>query len=183
MAGSHAPYSRTLAELAFELAERHADRPAVICGERQVSYAELARRASGVAAVLRQRGIRRGDRVGLLLNNRLEWLEAFFGAAMAGAVVVAFSTWSSRDELDWLLGDSGVRLLISLDRFSGHDFAADLCALVPEAEHPGGWRSGRYRELRDIVLLGEGGARGFLRYDRFASAVSAERLAPGCGPS
>ena len=99
----NAPYSRTLADLVFEQAERHGSRPAVICADQIVSYAELARRAACMAAALRNRGIARGDRVGLLVNNRHEWLEAFFGAAIAGAVTVAFSTWSTRDELDWLL--------------------------------------------------------------------------------
>ncbi len=136
----NAPYSRTLADLVFEQAERHSGRPAVICAGRIVSYAELARRAARMAAALRNRGIGCGDRVGLLVNNRLEWLEAFFGAAIAGAVTVAFSTWSTRDELDWLLRDSAVRLLIALDRFGDNDFAAALRALVPEAATQANWR-------------------------------------------
>ena len=52
------------------------------------------------------------------MNNRTEWVETFFGAAMAGAVVVAFSTWSKRDELAYLIDDSGISLLVALDRFS-----------------------------------------------------------------
>ena len=151
----NAPYSRTLADLLFEQAERHGQRPAVISDGRVVSYGELARRAACLATALRARGIARGDLVGLLVNNRVEWLEAFFGAAIVGAVVVAFSTWSSRDELDWLLRDSAVQLLIALDRFGDSDFAADLRALVPEAATKDGWRSVRHPALRNIVLLGD----------------------------
>lgn len=88
----HAPNSRTLADLLFEQAARYGGATAVICGDCMVSYAELAQRAGRIAAGLRTRGVRRGDRVGLLINNRLEWLEAFFGATILGAVVVAFST-------------------------------------------------------------------------------------------
>lgn len=57
---ANAPYSRTLADLVFEPAERYGQRPAVICGDRLVCYAELARRAACIAAVLRSRGIARG---------------------------------------------------------------------------------------------------------------------------
>ncbi|HEX3990168.1 MAG TPA: class I adenylate-forming enzyme family protein, partial [Acetobacteraceae bacterium] len=120
------PYSRTLADLLFEQADRHGHRPAVICDDRIISYADLARRATCVAASLRARGLTRGDRVGLLVNNRVEWLEVFFGTAIAGGVTVAFSTWSTADELDWLLRDSDVRVLVTLDRFSDNDFAALL---------------------------------------------------------
>ena len=133
----NAPYSRTLGELIIEQAARHADAPAVFCGDRVASYAQLAQGAARIAAGLSARGITRGDRVGLLLNNRLEWVETFFGAAMLGAEIVAFSTWSTRDELDYLIADSGIAALVSLDSFSGQDFAAILRALVPEADTPG----------------------------------------------
>jgi len=169
-----APYSRTLADLVFEQAERHEARPAVICGDRVVSYAKLAQRAAGVAAALRDRGIARGERVGLLVNNRLEWLEAFFGTVIAGGVVVAFSTWSTRDELDWLLRDSAVRMLITLDRFGDNDFAAALRGLLPEIAAETG--------LRDVVVLGEAAA-GFPRFEALQSASPAPRLPPGEGPS
>ncbi len=118
------PFSRSLADLVFEQAERYGSHPAVIAGDRVLSYAELANRASRIAGGLRARGIGRGDRVGLLINNRAEWIEAFFGAMIAGATVAAFSTWSTREELDWLIGDSGIGLLIAVDRFADNDYAA-----------------------------------------------------------
>lgn len=171
----HAPYSRTLGDLLVEQAERYADAPAVICGDRVVSYAELAQRSGCIAAGLRDRGIGRGDSVGLLINNRLEWLESFFGIMMVGAVAVAFSTWSKRDELAWLLKDSDVSLLIALDRFGEQNFAEDLRALVPE---PG--RRSSYPRLRNIVLLG---GSGFEPYANLAAAEPIDRMAPGEGSS
>ena len=156
------PYSRSLADLVFEQAERYGSHPAVIAGDRELSYVELAERAARVAGALRQRGIGRGDRVGLLINNRAEWVEAFFGVMIAGAAVAAFSTWSTADELDWLIGDSGISVLIAVDRFADNDYAAHTRDLAPR--HPG---------LRETVLLS-----GFAA---LTDAAPASRLDPGIG--
>jgi acyl-CoA synthetase (AMP-forming)/AMP-acid ligase II len=61
-----APFSRTLANLIFEQAERYGSRPAVIWQDQVISYSELCERAARVAASLRARGVVRGDRVGLV---------------------------------------------------------------------------------------------------------------------
>lgn len=169
------PFSRTLADLIFEQAARCGERAALIWQDQLISYAELCARAARVAAALRARGIGRGDRVGLLINNRPEWLEAFFGIAIVGGVAVAFSTWSTTDELDWLLHDSDAKMLIALKRFGSNDFAAALRQLVPEAATGHRWRSGRYPALRDIVLIGDS-------YDRLHTAAPLARQAPGTGP-
>ena len=83
-----APYSRNLFDLACEQAERYADRVAVISGETRATYPELVQRARRVAAALRAAGIGRGDRVGMLVNNRIEWIDVCLGAAAIGAVPV-----------------------------------------------------------------------------------------------
>jgi len=132
------PASRDLGFLLREQAARLGAHPALI-GDETIGYDTLADRAARIASFLAARGVRRGDRVGLLMNNRPEWVETFFGAAMAGAVTVAFSTWSKRDELAYLIGDSGIRLLVTLDRFGGQNFADDLRGMPP----------------LDIVLLGD----------------------------
>ena len=168
-----APYSRTLADLIFEQAERYGERPAAIWRDQDNSYAELCRRAACVAASLRELGIRRGERVGLLISNRPEWLEAFFGTVIAGGVVVAFSTWSTPDELDWLMQDSAVRMLIAVDRFGANDFAAALRRLVP---------SSRYPSLHDVVILAESQAAEFIPYDTLRSGPRMQREAPGAAP-
>src|SRR5579862_8545121 len=121
-----APDSRTLFALLCEQADRLPDRPAVICDGRQTSYRDLADGAGRIAAALRGHGIGRGDRVGILVNNRLEWLEACFGVSALGAVAVPFSTWSKPGELAYLLGDSAVRALIAVASFGAQDFAATL---------------------------------------------------------
>src|SRR5712691_4526893 len=102
------PESRTLYELLREQAERFPEQVAVICGERRATYRDLAGAAGRIAAALRAAGFRHGERIGILINNRLEWLETCFGAAALGLVVVPFSTWSKPDELAYLLADSEI---------------------------------------------------------------------------
>jgi fatty-acyl-CoA synthase len=145
------PISRDLGSLLREQSGRFGTHPALIGMGETISYTALADSAARIAAFLTGRGVRRGDRIGLLMNNRPEWVETFFGAAMAGAVVVAFSTWSKRDELAYLIEDSGIRLLVTLDQFGGQNFAADLRTIaVPDVVMLGnepGWLP--YRAMLD----------------------------------
>ncbi len=100
-----APYSRTMFELLDEQSARYGT--AVICGGETVSYRELTDRARQAATLLRLHGVRRGDRVGMVVNNRIEWLEIAFGAWLLGAVPTPFSTWSTKAELKFLLQPAG----------------------------------------------------------------------------
>jgi fatty-acyl-CoA synthase len=175
-----APFARTLPDLLEEQAARAPDAIAAICTGREVTYAALASRASAVAAALRARGVRHGERVGLLLNNRVEFIEACLGAAAAGAVVVPFSTWSTRQELDFLLADSGIRTLFCLSGFGKESFAASIGALVPEAAAGGAWRSLRFPALRDLIMVGGTAPAGWLDHEALiADAPAMAPLPPG----
>src|ERR1700682_6229852 len=144
-----APYSRTMFDLLCEQAERYPDRVAVICADTQVTYSQLHDSAARVASGLRSLGVGQDDRVGLLLNNRTEWLEICFGAAAVGAVLVPFSTWSKRREFEFLFKDSGIKALFSADRMGDQDFAKDIAALLPAmaAGSPGTWREEQFPML------------------------------------
>jgi fatty-acyl-CoA synthase len=185
MAATLRPFARTLPDLLEELALREPARTAVICSGREVDFASLAASARRVAAFLRGRGIRRGDRVGLLVNNRLEWLEIAFGVMAAGATLVPFSTWSTRHELEFLLADAGIAALFSLPGFGKEDFRTGLAALLPEAGSaaPGAWRAALAPSLRDIVLVdGEDAPQGWHRYGAIGTA-ELPPLPPGEGAS
>jgi len=124
-----APFSRTLFDLVCEQAERYPDREAVVGDGRRLTYAELRDSAMRIAGGLRALGLRQHERVGLLLNNRPEWVEICFAVAVIGGVLVPFSTWSKRRELEFLFKDSRIKLLIAVNRLAEQDFAQDLNAL------------------------------------------------------
>jgi len=84
----------------------HAEAIVELGGER-VTYRELWDRAARVAGGLRTQGIRPGDRVAMRLANGLHWVLAFFGAQMAGAIVVPVNTRFSEPEVAYVISDSG----------------------------------------------------------------------------
>src|SRR5215210_2085411 len=98
----------TLLAMLRSTVERKSDSEAIVEleGER-LSYAELWDRSTGVAGGLRAQGTARGDRVAIQLPNGVDWCLAFFGALMAGAVVVPVNIRFTEQEIDYVLKDSG----------------------------------------------------------------------------
>jgi acyl-CoA synthetase (AMP-forming)/AMP-acid ligase II len=82
----------TVASLFVAQARLQPGRPAVVDGNRTVSYGALEERTRRLANLLAARGVGRGDRVALLSENRLEMLELFLAAARLGAIV-ACQNW------------------------------------------------------------------------------------------
>ncbi len=82
---------------------------------RTYSYGEIHQEAARFAQGLIHAGIAKGDRVGLFLPNVPIYASAYYGAMMAGAVVVNFSPLYTVEELAWQVGDSGARMLVTLD--------------------------------------------------------------------
>ena len=81
-------------------------------GDTRWTYNELWERAVEVACALRASGVGKDTRVGVLMTNRPEWISAFFGITLAGAVAVTLSTFSTPAELEYLLNSSCVAVLL-----------------------------------------------------------------------
>lgn len=82
---------------------------------RTYAYSDILDEARRFAAGLQAAGIEPGDRVGLFLPNVPIYAAAYYGAMMAGAIVVNFSPLYSVEELSWQVEDSGTRLLVTLN--------------------------------------------------------------------
>ncbi|GAA4714333.1 hypothetical protein GCM10023215_66880 [Pseudonocardia yuanmonensis] len=105
-------------------AREHGDRPAVKLDEYVLTYAQLHSAAAAVAGDLKERGIEPGDRVGLVLPNVPAYPVLFYGALLAGAVVVPMNPLLKAREVEYYLNDSGMSLVY------GWDGSGDV---VPEA--------------------------------------------------
>ena len=143
--------------------ERRADlsaaKPALIDGPRTVSYRALRDRVAGLAAGLRERGVRRGDRVAILSINRAEYVELLFAAARLGAIVVPLNWRLTAPELAFQVGDSEPTLLVvdpELDPLAGD--------LLERSEAAG---------LRTVVRLDDGDGP-----DRYDALVASAPNAP-----
>jgi long-chain acyl-CoA synthetase len=106
-------------------ARRTPTKPALVDGQRIVSFADLNRRMNQLASALRTLGIGAGDRIALALRNRVEWFEVAGAASRAGVTVVPVSWRSMHDEVAYLVEDSG-----SLAVFAEAD-ATDVMAGLP----------------------------------------------------
>src|SRR3954463_11956926 len=89
--------------------EREPEHPAIVWidGDETLSYRELWDRAARVAGGLRGEGIQPGDRVAIRLLNGVPWVLAFWGAQIAGAVVVPVNTRFAEQEVSYVVSDSG----------------------------------------------------------------------------
>jgi long-chain acyl-CoA synthetase len=95
------------------------DAVAFVDGTRRQTYADLNVTADAVAGGLAARGVRPGDRVAILLDNRIEFAEAFFGTIRAGAVAVPLNIREQRPELEYRIGHAEAKVLIHESHLSG----------------------------------------------------------------
>ncbi|MBX6372728.1 MAG: AMP-binding protein [Acetobacteraceae bacterium] len=123
------PASRTAPALLAEMAARHPERVFVVDGDRRLSWADFRAETRRVAKGLHALGLRRGDRVAILMGNQAEWLLTQFAAATLGATAVAVNTWWRASELGHALALSEASVLVMVGRYLRHDDTAELAAL------------------------------------------------------
>jgi acyl-CoA synthetase (AMP-forming)/AMP-acid ligase II len=99
-------------EMVANAAARNPDGEALICGEHRLRWRDVIPQSAQVAAGLRNKGLRRGDRIALLLGNRIEFVLSIFAAAHLGLVTVLLSTRQQKPEIAYVLADCGAKLLI-----------------------------------------------------------------------
>ena len=129
-----------LHDLLEEQAQQRPHAPALTAGERTRDYADLAAVARTAAAGMGRLGVARGDRVAIVLDKRLETVEAIFAASYAGALFVPVNPLLKPDQVAHVLADCDVRLVVtSAQRWS---------ALRAEAH--------RLPALEQVVLVEEG---------------------------
>ncbi|MFC9930702.1 amino acid adenylation domain-containing protein [Streptomyces sp. NPDC127190] len=97
-------------------AARRGDAVAAVCGDEQIGYAELDRRADRLARRLRGAGLRAGDVVAVLLEKDLDALVAELAVLKAGGAFAVLDPAQPRARLGLLLADAGARVLITRDR-------------------------------------------------------------------
>jgi len=103
------PAARTFHGLVRAAADADPAAPALVQGDRRLSWGELADQVDRVAAGWAARGLTVGDRVAVQLPNGVDWVLTVLGALRAGLVVVPVNTAYTDPETSYVLTDSGAR--------------------------------------------------------------------------
>jgi long-chain acyl-CoA synthetase len=93
-------------------AARWPNRPAVVDERSQMTYAQLLDAAARFARELQDRGLRRGDRVAIQVDNTVAWTIGMFGTLLAGGVLVCVHVQTKLDKLVYILDDCNASFLV-----------------------------------------------------------------------
>jgi long-chain acyl-CoA synthetase len=107
-----------------DAAAKNPDRQALVCGDRWMNWREVVEHSTLIAAGFQKLGLQRGDRVAVLLGNRIEFVLTMFAAAHAGLVTVLLSTRQQKPEIAYVLTDCGAKVLV---------YESALAERLPEA--------------------------------------------------
>ena len=144
--------------------------------DARLSAAELLAAATETARGLHALGIRRGDRVGVLMPNCPSFVASLFGTSLLGAVPVLINARYRTQELAYVTGNASLRVILTTDVIVDRvDFAALLAVALPglsDAGDPTALELPDTPSLRACVLLGRTTTPGFLDQDAFARCAA-----------
>ncbi len=101
----------------FSTLESHAKRDpgktAIVCGEQRTSYSDLLEEVNRMACGLDRMGLKKGDRIALMMHNCPEFITVFYAAMKLGLISVSLNVMFKRDEADFIVKDAGPKVLIA----------------------------------------------------------------------
>src|SRR4051812_26192624 len=114
-------------------ARKYPDKPGFVYLDRAYSYADVDARVNQVARALLDRGLRRGDRVAVLMGNSMATVELFFALFRLGIVLVPVNLRFVAAEVAYILADSGASMVVVDHAFAAT--AAEARTGAPTVEH------------------------------------------------
>ena len=143
-------------------AERYPHEPCIKSGDLEFTKGEFNVRVNRLAHVLQAGGVRKGDRVAVLLANSHVYMEVLQALCKLGGVMVPLNFRLAAPELEFILNDSEPVMLI---------YSPEFLALVEELR-------GKVPSIRSFICELEGGAEGDPLYEPWASEGSEEEPKP-----
>lgn len=159
-----------IGDLLIRAASRHPDRDAVVFLDERYTYAQVLDRAMGVARGLLKLGVKPGDHVGIFCTNGIEFIEAFFGAALAGAVVAPINARYKVTELKYIASNADLVAILTTGNANAYvDFPGVFAQAFPELTSSDALKLDLKAapRLRNVILLGGSERPGFLGRERF----------------
>jgi long-chain acyl-CoA synthetase len=102
-----------LAEIIPRSSIRFPDKEAILFGSKSITYKTLDKQTNRLANLITSMGLMKGERVGLMMSNRPEFVTAFFGILKTGVVPVPINALFKEKELSYVLSNSGASGLIT----------------------------------------------------------------------
>jgi acyl-CoA synthetase (AMP-forming)/AMP-acid ligase II len=153
------------ADLLVGAAAEAPDHRALVFPERSVTYSELYELAIQRAVGLRNLGVKRGDHVGILMANCVEYMEVLFATQLLGAVAVTLNARYRARELTYVIENADLDVLVTSDLVADHvDYVeriGEALPLLPRTTNPFELDLDEAPKLRSCVLLGSTPAHGF----------------------
>ena len=125
-------HSQTLNAAAVLLEKGDPRHPALVCGAQSVTYATLREDVARAAAVWRNRGLARGDRVAVKLPDGMAWVRAFLGTIWAGGVAVAVNPRIPADDWEHILREADFRFILAVSRDAAPPSLRERVVLLDE---------------------------------------------------
>jgi fatty-acyl-CoA synthase/long-chain acyl-CoA synthetase len=164
-----------LADLLGRGAADHPQRDLIVFPDSRYSYAQVYERSIRVARGLIGLGVEAGEHVGLLAHNGIEFLEGFFGAALAGCVVVPLNARHKSSELGFIVENADLTALLTVTGDNDYiDFVGVMHEALPSLEASAHGRPLSLPEaprLRTAVLLKGEDRAGFVSRSTFDAAA------------
>lgn len=149
----------TMGEMIRSSAAAFAPRDAIVLPDRRLTYEQLNRAARDWAKALVAMGVGPGDNVGLLLPTCADFITAFYGITMTGAVAVPVNARYQASELGFVTADADLVAIVTIGKVAdGLDFTARLEAALPSlssAQDPWALDLPEAPRLRSIICLDE----------------------------
>ncbi|MDX6510631.1 MAG: 2-furoate---CoA ligase [Gaiellaceae bacterium] len=118
-------------------AARDPEAEALVQGETRLTYAQLRAHAARLAGGLDELGLRRGDRIAAVLNNRHETVQLYWAAQWLGAVFVPISWRLPQEEIDYCVSDCGAKLVAAEEEDGVRIADMPFDDLLGADKHPG----------------------------------------------
>jgi fatty-acyl-CoA synthase len=138
---------------------RHGDREALVVRHQGIrwTYRQLAAEVEVCARALMALGIEKGDRVGIWAPNRAEWTVIQFATAKIGAILVNINPAYRVAEVDYVIKQSGLRLLVLAPQLRSSDYVEMLRTLLPDSAtlppRPDRLPASAFPELEALMVL------------------------------
>jgi acyl-CoA synthetase (AMP-forming)/AMP-acid ligase II len=147
----------TIPALVRSCAARYGDKTFLVADGQVLTYVDLDLRSSRLAMALLAEGVGKGDHVGILMPNSVEWAIAWFATTRIGAVAVPLNTFYKASELAWTARHADLKAILARSAFRNHDFVERLEEALPglaEQRDPGRIVLRKTPYLRTIAVWG-----------------------------